>query len=85
MLTGKSAVLDVGCGTGSLTFEIAMRRKASSIDASDHESDFVEVVNTRRRGLLTRMPQDQSGDENILSTCRILAHRDIDTRLADVG
>ena len=36
-LVEGGAVLDVGCGTGSLTFEIADRRIAVSIDALDYE------------------------------------------------
>jgi ubiquinone/menaquinone biosynthesis C-methylase UbiE len=47
-LVEGAAVLDVGCGTGSLTFEIAARRIAASIDALDYESEFVEAVNTRK-------------------------------------
>ncbi|MEH2520426.1 ubiquinone/menaquinone biosynthesis C-methylase UbiE [Bradyrhizobium sp. AZCC 1610] len=47
-LVEGGAVLDVGCGTGSLTFEIAARRKAASIDALDYESEFVEALNTRK-------------------------------------
>ena len=39
-LVEGGAVLDVGCGTGSLTFEIAARRIAASIDALDYESGF---------------------------------------------
>jgi ubiquinone/menaquinone biosynthesis C-methylase UbiE len=42
------AVLDVGCGTGSLTLEIAAHRIAGSIDALDYESEFVEALNTRK-------------------------------------
>jgi ubiquinone/menaquinone biosynthesis C-methylase UbiE len=42
------AVLDVGCGTGSLTFEIAARRKAASIDALDYESEFLDALNSRQ-------------------------------------
>ena len=47
-LVEGGAVLDVGCGTGSLTFEIAARRIAASIDALDYEFGFVEAVNTRK-------------------------------------
>lgn len=47
-LVEGAAVLDVGCGTGSLTFEIAARRIAASIDALDYEFEFVEAVNTRK-------------------------------------
>ena len=47
-LVEGGAVLDVGCGTGSLTFEIAARRIAASIDALDYEAGFVEAVNTRK-------------------------------------
>src|ERR1044072_5401379 len=43
-----ATVLDVGCGTGSLTFEVAARRMAASIDALDYESEFVEAVNARK-------------------------------------
>src|SRR4051794_31490063 len=43
-----AAVLDVGCGTGSLTFEIAARGIAASIDALDYESEFVDAVNGRK-------------------------------------
>ena len=39
-LVEGGAILDVGCGTGSLTFEIAARRIAASIDALDYESGF---------------------------------------------
>jgi len=47
-LAEGAAVLDVGCGTGSLSFEIAARRMAASIDALDYELEFVEAVNTRK-------------------------------------
>ena len=47
-LVEGAAVLDVGCGTGSLTFEIAARRIAASIDALDYELEFVEAANTRK-------------------------------------
>ena len=47
-LVEGAAVLDVGCGTGSLTFEIAGRHMAASIDALDYEPEFVEAVNTRK-------------------------------------
>ncbi|WP_245309767.1 class I SAM-dependent methyltransferase [Bradyrhizobium jicamae] len=47
-LVEGAAVLDVGCGTGSLTFEIADRRMAASIDALDYEPEFVEAVNSRK-------------------------------------
>jgi ubiquinone/menaquinone biosynthesis C-methylase UbiE len=47
-LVEGGAVLDVGCGTGSLTFEIAARRIAASIDALDYELGFVEAINTRK-------------------------------------
>src|SRR5689334_5209698 len=42
------AVLDVGCGTGSLTLEIAAHHTARSIDALDYESEFVEALNSRK-------------------------------------
>jgi SAM-dependent methyltransferase len=47
-LVQGAAVLDVGCGTGSLTLEIAARRIAASIDALDYECEFVEAVKTRK-------------------------------------
>jgi ubiquinone/menaquinone biosynthesis C-methylase UbiE len=47
-LVEGAAVLDVGCGTGSLAFEIAARRMVASIDALDYESEFVEAVKARK-------------------------------------
>src|SRR4051794_3644879 len=46
-LIDGGAILDVGCGTGSLTFEIAGRRKAKSIDALDYEREFVDAVKSK--------------------------------------
>jgi ubiquinone/menaquinone biosynthesis C-methylase UbiE len=51
------AVLDVGCGTGSLTLEIAAHRIAGSIDALDYESEFVEALNTRKGAGLINVRQ----------------------------
>ena len=48
VLVEGGAVLDEGCGTGSLTFEIAARRIAASIDALDYEFGLVEAANTGR-------------------------------------
>ena len=38
-------IIDVGCGTGSLTFSIIDRCKVASIEALDYEPDFVEALN----------------------------------------
>lgn len=40
-------VVDVGCGTGSLTFALAERADIVSIDAIDFESAFVEALRAR--------------------------------------
>lgn len=40
-------VLDIGCGTGSLTFALPARAKIASIDAIDYEAQFVEAVRAR--------------------------------------
>lgn len=62
-LVEGGAILDVGCGTGSLTFEIAARRKATSIDALDYEPEFVQAVNTRKG---TASINAQQGDATAL-------------------
>lgn len=74
-LIDGGAVLDVGCGTGSLTFEIAARRKAASIDALDYESEFVDALITRaraasinvRHGDATALPYDSAQFDMALS------------------
>ena len=42
-------VLDVGCGTGSLTFSIAERADVASIEAIDFEEQFVEALRQRNK------------------------------------
>ena len=42
-------VLDVGCGTGSLTFSIAQRTTIASIEAIDFEEPFVEALRQRNK------------------------------------
>ena len=51
------AVLDVGCGTGSLTFEVASRRIAASIDALDSQPEFAETVNARKGAAAIKVRQ----------------------------
>lgn len=43
----RDKVLDVGCGTGSLTFILAQDRSITSIDSIDYEEQFVEALRTR--------------------------------------
>jgi ubiquinone/menaquinone biosynthesis C-methylase UbiE len=40
-------VADIGCGTGSLTFEIPKRANVASIEAVDYEPKFVEAARGR--------------------------------------
>lgn len=40
-------ILEVGCGTGSLTFELAQRPGIAAIEAIDYEPNFVEAVRAR--------------------------------------
>jgi SAM-dependent methyltransferase len=40
-------ILDVGCGTGSLTFLIPARAKVAAIEAIDYEEQFVEALRRR--------------------------------------
>ncbi|SRR5258708_6465643 len=40
-------IIDVGCGTGSLTFLIPDRANVSSIEAMDYEEQFVEALRQR--------------------------------------
>jgi ubiquinone/menaquinone biosynthesis C-methylase UbiE len=40
-------VLEVGCGTGSLTFPLAERAAIASLDAIDYEPQFVEAAKAR--------------------------------------
>ena len=37
-------IADIGCGTGSLTFEIARRSQAARIEAIDYEADFISAL-----------------------------------------
>jgi len=50
-------ILDVGCGTGSLTFLIPNRANVSTIEAIDYEEPFVEAV--RRRNTDPRITASQ--------------------------
>ncbi len=40
-------IVDVGCGTGNLTFLIAARANAAAIEAIDYEEQFVEALRQR--------------------------------------
>jgi SAM-dependent methyltransferase len=40
-------IIDVGCGTGSLTFLIPARANISTIDAIDYEEQFIEALRQR--------------------------------------
>jgi SAM-dependent methyltransferase len=40
-------IIDVGCGTGSLTFLIPARANVSAIEAMDYEEQFVEALRQR--------------------------------------
>lgn len=51
-------VLDVGCGTGSLTFEVASRSEVSEIAAIDYSPTFVEAA--RRRNTDSRVTVQQA-------------------------
>jgi SAM-dependent methyltransferase len=42
-------VIDIGCGTGSLTFEIARRANVASIEAIDYEPKFVDAARERNK------------------------------------
>jgi ubiquinone/menaquinone biosynthesis C-methylase UbiE len=42
-------VIDIGCGTGSLTFEIPSRANIASIEAIDYEPQFVEAARRRNK------------------------------------
>lgn len=42
-------VLDVGCGTGSLTFSISERAAIASIEAIDFEEQFVDALRQRNK------------------------------------
>jgi SAM-dependent methyltransferase len=44
-------ILDVGCGTGSLTFLIPDQANISTIDAIDYEEQFVEALKQRNTDL----------------------------------
>lgn len=51
-------VLDVGCGTGSLTFELAARSEPKQIAAIDYAETFVEAA--RRRNTDARVTIEQA-------------------------
>ena len=46
-LSDGERVADIGCGTGSLTFEIPKRANVASIEAIDFEAKFVEAARGR--------------------------------------
>ncbi len=45
----RASIADIGCGTGSLTFEIASRPTARRIEAIDYEADFVAALVERNK------------------------------------
>ncbi|HEX3347871.1 MAG TPA: class I SAM-dependent methyltransferase [Acetobacteraceae bacterium] len=46
-LAAGERILDVGCGTGSLTFALAANTDIGEIEAIDYEAQFVAAVNER--------------------------------------
>jgi ubiquinone/menaquinone biosynthesis C-methylase UbiE len=48
-LTDGERVLEIGCGTGSLTFALPPRANIAAIEAIDYEAQFVEAARERNK------------------------------------
>lgn len=48
-VTGDSRILDVGCGTGSLSFFLAQNREIASVVGLDCSSAYIEHANRSNR------------------------------------
>src|SRR3982751_7081613 len=57
-LAADERILDVGCGTGSLTFELAARTEPREIRGIDYSPTFVEAA--RRRNTDPRVTIEQA-------------------------
>jgi ubiquinone/menaquinone biosynthesis C-methylase UbiE len=56
-LAAGEKLLDVGCGTGSLTFELAGRAEPKEIHAIDYASTFVEAARKRNTDARVKIEQ----------------------------
>jgi ubiquinone/menaquinone biosynthesis C-methylase UbiE len=85
-------ILDVGCGTGSLTFSILSRSNVSAIEAIDYEEAFVEALRrkntdsriTARQGDACSLPFEDGQFDRALSLLVLHFVSDPDKAIAEM-
>jgi ubiquinone/menaquinone biosynthesis C-methylase UbiE len=68
-------VLDVGCGTGSLTFALAKHANVASVEAIDYEQQFVDAARERNTDPRINIQRVTPANWNFLTASSIVHSR----------